>query len=438
VKRRRQQAGFTLVELMVALSGGLFVTMAVFVLSKQATSLYQSEARLSTATLGSIVGFERLRADIERAGFLTSPNVARDPKVCGVPDAQWPAGAAGQNLRHLSSIWIEPTSTSALPQLVANGIAPDQITLAGSYASADQFPTRVIENNGTNNVVTLDGASAPLVRLGYLPTTPAATQRTLLLSVFGIGRILRIVDTMAREQYGTILDVVVGGDPQILVSTSAPPILYGGTNTQQCGIQGIGKSSLVNVVNLIRYSLRDMTGIARYAPLFGSGNAPPTDAGRTELVREELDASGNAILDAAGQPATEIISEFAVDLSFGVTVSQIITSGSGTQLETLTMLAAADRTNWVGPVWGANPATAAGSSRGPQLVRAVRARLSVRSREADRLGNVQTFGDGGTAPVMGGLYRFRVPAPSGAPAFARVRTVQTDIAIRSHRGATWL
>jgi hypothetical protein len=421
---------------MVALTGGLFVTMAVFVLSKQATSLYQSEARLSTATLGSIVGFERLRVDIERAGYLTSANVARDPRVCGVPDALWPAGAAGQNLRHLSSIWIEPSGTVPA-QLAANGIAPDEITLAGSYASPDQFPTDNIDNNGTSNVITLQPGSTPMVRLGYPAAGSAAAQRALLLSVFGIGRILRIVDT-AREQYGTIVNVQEGALPQILVSTTAPPILYRGNSaTQKCGIYGNAKGAQVNVVNLIRYSLRDMTASTRYAPLFGSGNTPPTDVGRTELIREELDARGDPILDAAGLPMPEIISEFAVDLAFSVTVSQIITSGSGAQLETLALVASTDRTNWVGPAWGANPGTAAAANRGPHLVRAVRARLSVRSREADRLTNIATFGDGGTAPVMGGLYRFRVPA-AGGPTFARVRTVQTDIAIRSHRGATWL
>jgi hypothetical protein len=318
---------------------------------------------------------------------------------------------------------------------LANGITPDQITLAGSYASPDQFPTGPILDNGTTNTVMLQVGSPPMVRLGYVPTAPGPAQRTLLLSVFGIGRILRIVDTAGREQYGTIVDVVEGATPSILVNRAAPPLLFGTNNALKCGVQGVGDKSQVNVVNLIRYSVREMVGSARYAPLFGSGNAPPTDVGRTELVREELDAFGEPIQEA-GQPVPEIVSEFAVDLAFNLTVSQIITSSSGAQLETLAMLPAADRANWVGPGWAADPVTAAASSRGPQLVRAIRTRLSVRSREADRLSNIPTFGDGG-APVMGGLYRFRVPA-TGGPTFARVRTVQTDIAIRSHRGATWL
>ena len=52
---------------------------------KNSARFYQSETRVGEATLGGIVGFERLRTDIARAGFLASPNILTDPKVCGGP-----------------------------------------------------------------------------------------------------------------------------------------------------------------------------------------------------------------------------------------------------------------------------------------------------------------------------------------------------------------
>jgi type II secretory pathway pseudopilin PulG len=433
-----RSSGFTLVELMVALTGGLFVTAAVFVLSKQATSLYQSEARLSNATLGAVVGFERLRVDIERAGFLSSPNVARDPKVCGTPDASWPKSTSGngQYLQHLSSLYIEASTTAPALLTTTNKITPDEITLAGSYASADQFDTVAIQNDGVNNVVTLAAGSPPMARLGYPAAPDAATQRALLLSVFGIGRVLRIVDSSGKEQYGSIVNVQEGTSPSILVSGTAPAVLYRGASAAlKCGVYGTGSQSLVNVVNFIRYSLKDMSTSTRYAALFATG--PATDTGRTELIREELDARGAPITDSAGISLAEIVSEFAVDLAFSVVASQVVTNSAGAQAEQLAAVAGSDRSAWVGPTWGANPATAAIGNKGPQLVRTVRARLSVRSREADRQANVSTYGDGGTDPVMGGLYRFRVSGGAGA-SFARVRTMQADIAIRNSRSATWL
>ena len=83
----RSRAGFTLVELMVAISGGLLISVVVFALARDATRFYQRESRVGDATLGVIIGFERLRADIARAGFLSTPNIQDDPLFCGGPAA---------------------------------------------------------------------------------------------------------------------------------------------------------------------------------------------------------------------------------------------------------------------------------------------------------------------------------------------------------------
>ncbi len=417
--------GFTLVELMVALTGGLFVSVAVFMLAKQATSLYQSEARMSNATLGSVVGFERMRLDIERASFLASPNLRHDPAVCVKPDAMWPG-----YLSHLAGIYIQQTDTTAMPVQRGNHITPDQITLAGSYTSSDSFPAAVIQASGTNHIVQLDMKFGGIARLGYSAISAAADQRALLLTVFGIGRALRIVDTEGHEQYGTIEDAQGGPVASILLKQSAPPIAYLGKNaTGKCGVMGSGAQHVVNVVNIVRYAIKDMASDSRYAPLFqagtttaGPGATPPTDVGRTELVREELDTSGNLI---AG--SSEVISEFAVDLSFGVTVSELAAGSSGGQVEQLeTFGPGAPTAAWAGDT------TTMDALHGPQRIRGVRARLSVRSREADRLANMP---DGGAFGP--GLFRIGLGTNGKAP-FARVRTVQADIAVRNHRGVTWL
>jgi type II secretory pathway pseudopilin PulG len=423
-RRASRARGFTLVELMVALTGGLFVSVAVFMLAKQATGLYQSEARMSNATLGSVIGFERLRLDIERASFLASPNLRRDPKRCGVPDASWPA-----YLSHLAGIFIEPSTTTGMPVQLGNGITPDEITLAGSYASADSFPAHSITATGTNHVVQLETSFGGMARLGYQNMISPETQKALLDTVFGAGRALRIVDPEGNEQYGTILTTQGGQYPTILLQPTSPNILYRGTNTTlKCGVSGVGLYHTVNVVNIVHYAIRNMTGDARFAALFsagttvaGAGATPTTDVGRTELVREELDTSGNPVVNSQ-----EIIAEFAVDLSFGVTVSALATGASGSQLEQLQSFAPGATTT----AWAGNTTNLV--NVGPQRIRGVRARLSVRSREADRLGNMPSGG------IIGpGLFRIGLGAGGIAP-FARVRTVQADIAIRNQRGVAWL
>src|SRR3569832_1486361 len=105
--RRHVTRGFTLVELMVAMVGGLFVSMTVFALAKHSSSFSMQQSRVSDATLQTTVGFERLRNDISRAGFLSTPNIVDDPSVCrGAVYPTW--------LRRLASVYIEPVPLTQL------------------------------------------------------------------------------------------------------------------------------------------------------------------------------------------------------------------------------------------------------------------------------------------------------------------------------------
>ena len=61
--------GFTLIELMVAMTGSLFFTIFVFMLSRDVAKFFQSQSRTSDTTLAAISGFERLRADIAPVSF---------------------------------------------------------------------------------------------------------------------------------------------------------------------------------------------------------------------------------------------------------------------------------------------------------------------------------------------------------------------------------
>jgi len=436
--------GFTLVELMVSLSGGLFVAIAVFMLAKQSTNLYQSEGRAGNATLGSLVGFERLRQEIGRAGFLSSPSARTDPKVCCSPvgDANWPA-----YLSHLQSVLIQqPTNASVIPPVLAkNGSLPDEITLAGSYASDEVFFVQTVDRAGGGDTIYLQSNQGGLPKLQYQSFAGnAAQQRQLLLSVFGIGRGIRIVDkSNGRSIFGTIADVQGGGSPAIFVKGGAggPPLVHRETSPCGCGIAGDSAGSIVNVVNIIHYALRDMHTNPAFAPLFNtstqvSGNTlavgPAQDnLRRAELVREELDTTGTAI-----DGTQEIVSEFAVDLKFGITVGHVIPGT--TQIAKLETFApgnesvgswAGDTTTVVGPAASDPPTTPT-----PQLVRAVRIRLGVRSREADR----QTALDGGgLLAIAPGMYRIGTNPAGGGP-FARVRTMQADIALRNQQGAPFL
>ncbi len=143
--RASGQRGFTLVELLVAMAAGLVVSLAAFLLSKNATRFFQNEARASASHLAATIGLNRLTADLQRAAYLSSPNILDDPEVCQVPPS--PASAC----RRLAGISIlrqgsEFLHGARLNQSIANGLHPDSIIIGGSLNSTELFEFRKISD----------------------------------------------------------------------------------------------------------------------------------------------------------------------------------------------------------------------------------------------------------------------------------------------------
>ncbi len=401
------QRGFTLVELMVALTGGLFFSIFVFMLARDSARFFQQESRLASATMATVTGFQRLRADIQRAGFLSTPNILSDTTTCPGPAANgW---ANQQLLRSLASVQIVPGgSLGASPVFAANGLTPDRIILMGSYSSPDQFPVRVVEPlAGGGARIWLQVQNGAMARLGYI-TANAAARTSILQTLFQPGRALRVLDHAGNQHFGVIVASQAGNDP--FVDLSGQPAWN--FSDPQCGFRGFEVGAQANVVNFIQYELLNLSGDPTFAPLYTLADAvnaaPPVgEPGRTELVRTELDANGGTMAGSA-----EVVAEYAVDLRFGVTAVTNEINGA------LTTFApgAPQVANFAADIWNGGGAAATR----PDLIRAMRVRLSTRSRSPDREATIPT--NPGDA-----LYRIDL----GNNAFARVRTLQSDIALRN-------
>jgi hypothetical protein len=407
---RAGRAGFTLVELMVAMTGGLFLSIVVFALSRDATRFYQQETRVANATLSGVTGFERLANDIARAGHLVTPNINADPRVCNRPTGSWPA-----RLQNLRAITINTDVTQlAGTEIAAAGGTPMAIEIAGALDMVEELSIAQVGPNGGSNAVFIRLDTPAASRLGLVndPGQMGANRDRLLALLMpnNIGRTVRITQIDGMEQYAVVsgvqtapsLNITLANDPALAIRTSA-------AGTAQCGILGNQTGGSLSVVNIVRYELLPLVGDTSgpYADLFrasGVDGGLPYESGRVELVRTELSPAGAPIT-----ATREIISEYAVDLQFSAIAATSPVN------PTPIPVAAASLTNTY-------PFT--------QLVRGIHARLSVRSREADRLGDVT--GAGGS-----GMYRFQVAAGGTGPQFARVRTFQSDIALRNLEGANW-
>jgi hypothetical protein len=417
--QRGASAGFTLVELMVAMTGGLFLSIVVFALSRDASRFYQRESRIANATLAGVSGFERLSGDVARAGHMATPNIEADPRVCNKPDGNWPA-----MLRKLRAVLIEDGQTSlGGTELADAGIEPKGIVLAGALNMPEVLTTAsVAELGGGGWQISLNTATPAAARAGLSAlNADTGKNQTVLESIFLVGGKGRIVRLRKKgvDQYAVVSGVTAADGPinalALIDLQDAPELVRPASGSVQCGIEGHGEDMDLSVIDLVRYSIRPMISNGAYAALFkasglgtgGGGSALPYEAKRAELVRVELDPEGAEI-----DTTTEIVAEYAVDL-------QISAWGATNAL----VPALVSVTAPVDKEYGAT-----------QLLRGIHLRLSVRSREADRDADVPSGTGGGTND----LYRIKLSMPSPAPpVYARVRTFQSDIPLRNLENTIW-
>jgi hypothetical protein len=156
---------------------------------------------------------------------------------------------------------------------------------------------------------------------------------------------------------------------------------------------------------------------AAYKALYSRPMPPPTpprgDATRRELVRVEIDSDGNEMADSL-----ELVAEYAIDLKFGLTVvSGFATPATATSPgidPAVIQFPIGDARNYE---YTYEPSSSSPvNDKAPHRIRSVRARLAVRSREADRAASVSAP----TTAPPGTLFRYSIGADAG---FARVRTL---------------
>lgn len=453
----RSARGFTLIELMVALTGSLFFTVFVFMLSRDVSRFFTGQTRTSMTTVSALTGFERLRADIARAGFLSSPNIARDANRCPHPTAGALAVAPQQigvqfnaypGMQQMAVLGITSspaavTSHDFYATLNHAKLNPDVLTLYGNYSSSEQFPVRGVDFTANPVTITLEQNSPALVRVGINAATPDDEATATLSRIFRRGSMLRVVDENSREQYAIVDGVDVDANLATLTLSSSIALVQKGSGTN-CGLHAHSAGLAVNPVNIIRYAVTNVRGTVdtdhpHLKHLF-DGTALPYEDTRFDLMRYEVPptiGSGTTLVGVTWPDGTsvtasgELVAEYAVDLKFGLTVLSDYQTGALT-----TLAETANRANYVDPPVSATAGgiVAATSTRGPHFIRGVDARLSVRYRDADR--EVSILADpsaSGVTPDQ--LIRVRVAASPDL--LARTRAFRGQIAIRNTRNVLW-
>jgi hypothetical protein len=459
--RRR---GFTVAELMIAVTAGLAVSAAAYMLSKTSLDVFQSEARMNAAQFSGMMGMNRLTADIKRAGFQTTLEVARDPSVCARP----PAGGSLSTL--LNAVRVRDGVANAAgysavqlglnaplydmpPAFAFNNRDPDHLVLSGNFASSSNF--RVSAVNTTE--IRLDVAQLPVQRLALsereggpgicdvfggtpIPNgTPAANDdlrpidltpvRPAIIrfsSKDGQHRFATLTDCVSTpnplaitdEQYtAVILTVALPNDAPCVDATTAGtetfyvnPVnvveyalvpVHGGANSIEAGAAAVGLPASMSVSVNCPGPQCERGFAAEDAELRTAGDIGGT-LSRVALVRRQLDAN-ITIIPSSG----EVVADYVVDLNFN-----------------------ARRIDGAGVL---QPVAFEGNVGGvpPNELRSLGVRLSTRARTADR-----TLGQDPNPTADLVLARFRVgdPAVVGSNSWARVRTMFSQVTLPNFSG----
>jgi hypothetical protein len=317
-------------------------------------------------------------------------------------------------------VCVKPPEVSDFPPLLADLTSvqitsgdKDSILLAGSFSSADYYPTRSFERQGTGAgpSLILNPDSLAMRRLGADPASVPDDEARLAIvaGLFRTGRAVRIVDRSGRHFYGVVSAVSMRDDDAPEIQLNPTPNIPGQAAGRFCGMDQC-TGCAVNVVNFIRYDVAKVSA-DNYGPLYSDAGAAPFDDARTELRRRELDVAG---AEMAG--TEELVAQYAVDLKFGLLVERV--SPGVKEIQAINFGETDDIEDFAAPP----PATA-------QLIRGVRVRLGVRTRDADRESDLDPVAQG----LPPGLYRVELDAKH----FARVRTLQADVMLNNVTSISW-
>jgi len=424
-RRFRRSRGFTLIELMVSLIAGLFVAMAVVGLSEQATNTFHEEARTAASEMALRTAVERLRADIQRAGFMSTGNAQHDPYIAHAPGSPiMPTTGTYNGLYRLAGIHLYYEGSAALTPLSAGaGFAPDAIELGGNFTTTDDYVVRYQESGtsscgGTRLWLEID--SPPMWRI-LSQSDPDASLEAAFQPVSGSTFAARVTDDTGHFQYiptcagkaAGVNGTGIAATAYVDLDTSTTPLLTAQQTKTNGGSSGLGVGKLrVNPVQTVRWELRPIdtskTGDAPYAALVS------TAGDKYELFRTFVDITGTPTQQV------ELVAEYAVDLKFAFSADL---DPVATQARSLTVYGLSDgRNKDIADDVTTNIAAL------PQRIRSVHFRLTTRSAVADRLDTFTMPVANAQQPAYPTRYCVLTACASGQAGWARLRSITTEAA----------
>lgn len=204
---RNKRSGFTLVELMVALTLGAIVIASVYTLGANAARHFQEQQRISQLQLGVRIALDRVRRDAAAAGFAGSPH-SLDENSCGMV-------ADTPDFHGVTVVDRDVSGTSVLESMAGApdaNVHVDRLRLTGNYATGDMYLVR--EYAGTTiNLQTNWQAFRRSFSDGA-----GGVDEDLFQATFRVGNYVRILHPTGGSFFAEIADASVTGPESATIS----------------------------------------------------------------------------------------------------------------------------------------------------------------------------------------------------------------------------
>lgn len=386
------RAGFTLVELMIALAAGSFAVAGVYYLGAMSARAYNDQMRISDTQLSLRLAMEQLRRDLGRAGFMGARNVNGPDHVdcSGTQSDEIADGARIQGIE-ITANGSLGTAVDAVLDTANNPTRVDLVRVWGNYMTSDSY--RVFANSDPSRQTLQFQTGYDSFRRSFVDPGVGATPPTYNEGRFQAaftGRWVR-VEHKGKFWFRRVASVT----PSTATITVDPPLPACFDYT----------GAIVSPITRVAYLVDQ---IAEGGPLARLRGADTAGSNRAVLLRREEDIVTGDAIDGTERLVLDFVVEFAVDAIYD---SNAAVPNAAPNFAYVTPASAPD----LGTL----------SLNNPEQFRALRLTLSARSPEANpRLPRLQR------ASVTDPFLAFRVPvagAPDGAEFWAQVRTLRGEI-----------
>lgn len=396
------RAGFTILELMVALTIGGVAISSIYAIGAASTRVFRQQHDIANAQTSLRMAMDQVKRDIARAGYLGTPDAGMPGQSCDF------AGLVNSGLHKTDGTGrLAAISSVSLPASVANpGFSIHAITMFGNYSTSAEYPIQTDAANPNRVIVQSEAYDFRRDFTRWWESATPAFDPALFAEAFPVGRAVALRLASGVHHFDTIasLPVQFAGTPNIWLTSPLPA--------------ACPNVSYVSPLNAIRYSVQAATGDE--AERFAETSGPVQQLVRTEVAP----VNKTTPLDLDPDPNVQRTDRRAVldyVVAFNLDFAMASADPDG-NYDT------ADPDVYTVGVWNGTETTV---NSNPERVRAVRITLAVRTPEQD-----PRFAHGNLDPAAGPVVFFDQALCAGMrcfqvfndrPGAARVRSLRAEV-----------